>query len=525
MRDRPGRDRRVVHHRAPPASGPSRPGNRPRVVVVGAGIAGLTAATGLAERGIAVEIIERRPHLGGRAGGWTDTLPDGTAIAVNRGFHAFFRQYYNLRALLRRTDPELRRLVAIDDYPLIDGHGRRDTFRGLPRTPPWNALAFAARSHTFPLADLRRVDARAAAPLAAVSVPAIYDQLDHLDAETFLQRINFPATARHLAFDVFSRSFFAPPTQLSAAELATMFHIYFLGSSEGLLFDVPTSNYDTALWSPLRDYLASRDVQIRTDITVTAVEPGGDRTFRVYERDGRAIAADAVVIATDVAGLRRIVEHSPQLGDDAWRASVGRLRSAPPFLVYRIWLNTPVAPHRPAFLATGGLSPLDNISVVNHYEQQARTWADRHGGAVLELHAYALPQQLTPAQEHDIRARLLARLNRLYPETADAEILGEHLQWNQDCPLFGAGDHAHRPPVRTPHDQLVLAGDGIRIDLPVALMERAATTGWTAANTLLTRWGLPGHDLHTVPTSGRNALLRRLATRYGSAPARVEDPR
>ena len=39
--------------------------NNPRVVVVGAGIAGLAAATGLAERGVAVELIERQPYLGG----------------------------------------------------------------------------------------------------------------------------------------------------------------------------------------------------------------------------------------------------------------------------------------------------------------------------------------------------------------------------------------------------------------------------------------------------------------------------
>nr|WP_324191695.1 FAD-dependent oxidoreductase [Nocardia cyriacigeorgica] len=116
-------------------------------------------------------------------------------------------------------------------------------------------------------------------------------------------------------------------------------------------------------------------------------------------------------------------------------------------------------------------------------------------------------------------------MHDLYPETADAQILGEHLQWNQDCPLFGVGDHAHRPTVRTPHDGLVLAGDGIRIDLPVALMERAATTGWAAANALLTQWGLPGHDLYTVPTSGRNALLRRLATRYAAATSPAEDLR
>jgi isorenieratene synthase len=57
----------------------------------------------------------------------------------------------------------------------------------------------------------------------------------------------------------------------------------------------------------------------------------------------------------------------------------------------------------------------------------------------------------------------------------------------------------------------MLAGDGIRIDLPVALMERAATTGWSAANRLLAAWGVRGHTLHTVPVQGRSPVLRKLA--------------
>jgi len=520
---RVGRDPRMVLHPAPYADRYRCLDDPPRVVVVGAGIAGLAAATGLAERGVDVELVERESYLGGRAGGWSDTLDDGTAVGVNRGFHAFFRQYYNLRALLRRSDPLLHRFTGVEDYPLVDAQGRRDSFRRLPRTPPWNALAFAAQSRTFGLRDLFRLDPRAAAPLAAVSVPAVYELLDHVDAEAFLRRINLPATARHLAFDVFSRSFFAAPDQLSAAELATMFHIYFLGSSEGLLFDVPTSNYDTALWSPLRDYLIARGVEIRTEATVTAVEFGGSHTLRVHEQGNGATDADAVVLATDVGGLRRIVESSPQLGDAPWRSSISELRSAPPFLVYRIWLDRPVAAHRPEFLATGGFSPLDNVSVVNRYERQARTWAERTGGAVLELHAYALPQQLTSAQQRDIRVELLARLNSLYPETSAARLVGQHVQFRQDCPLFGVGDHAHRPPVRTPHDQLVLAGDGVRIDVPVALMERAATTGWAAANALLAQWGLAGHDLYTVPTSGRHAVLRWLAGHNEPTPAPSEE--
>lgn len=478
---------------------------RPHVAVVGGGIAGLAAATGLAERGVSVDVIERERYLGGRVGGWTDS-DGGTELAMNRGFHAFFRQYYNLRALLRRVDPQLRMLVAVDDYPLIDEMGRRDSFRGLPRTPPWNAMAFAVRSPTFRVRDFAHIDARAAAPLAAVSVPGIYEQLDDVDAAEFLERIRFPAAARHLAFEVFSRSFFADPSKLSAAELATMFHIYFLGSSEGLIFDVPDANYDSALWDPLRAHLEGLGARFRLDTTVTGISADGAKPYAVHMDSGDHVDADAVVLATDIAGLQRIVAASTGLATDGWREQIARLRTAPPFAVHRLWLDRPVAPQRPAFLGTAGHKPLDNISVLERYERQARDWARTHRGSVVELHAYAL--DAAPS-----RAAALRQLHRIYPETAAAQIVSEKLLHRSDCPLFSPGSYEQRPTVTTPQPGLVLAGDAIRVDLPVALMERAATTGWCAANQLLARWGVAGHPLATVPTHGRSALLRRLATR------------
>jgi isorenieratene synthase len=499
--------RRVLHPGRNGASDAGQLASRPRAVVVGAGIAGLAAATGLAERGVTVEVIEREGYLGGRVGGWTEKLPDGTDVAMNRGFHAFFRQYYNLRNLLRRTDPALRRLTPVDDYPLVDAQGRRDTFHGLPRTPPWNAVAFALRSPTFRLRDLVQLNARAAAPLAAVSVPDIYHRLDHLDAEAFLEQINFPAAARHLAFEVFSRSFFAEPAQLSAAELAAMFHIYFLGSSEGLIFDVADDNFDTCLWEPLREYLLSRGVRFRTGTTVDAIETDAAQPFRVYA-GGEHVDADGVVLAADVAGLQRIAASSPDLGDAGWRSRVGEMRTAQPFVVQRLWLDRPVAADRPPFLGTGGLEPLDNVSVLERYEHQAAEWARRTGGSVVELHSYAVPRGRAG---DGLRGRLLDRLHALYPETARANIVDERILTRNDCPQFAPGDHARRPGIATPHPALALAGDGIRIDLPVALMERAATTGWSASNRLLAHWGLAGHPLHTVPVQGRSATLRRLA--------------
>jgi isorenieratene synthase len=482
------------------------------VAVIGGGIAGLAAATGLAERGVRVTLLERGRQLGGRVAGWTETMADGTRLPVSRGFHAFFRQYYNLRALLRRADPGLSRLVPVADYPLVDALGRRDSFRGLPRTPPWNAIAFALRSPTFQLRDLLALNAAAAAPLAAVSVPGTYRQLDDVDAETFLGRVNFPAAARHLAFDVFSRSFFAEPARLSAAELAVAFHLYFLGSSEGLVFDVPDAGFDTALWDPLGGYLAGLGVQIRTRAEVASVEPGRQGGFRVQERSGGTLAADGVVLAADVTGLRRIVASSAGLAEPAWRAKIAALRNAPPFLVRRVWLDRAVHAERPAFLAVGGRPPLDNVSVLDRYDGQARDWAARTGGSVLELHAYA-------AADRDAGERAMDQLHGLYPETRQAAVVAESVLRRADCPLFGRGDFARRPRVRTPFVGLVLAGDGIRIDVPVALMERAATTGWHAANCLLARWGLAGHELYTVPTRGRFALLRALAARQ-EEPAR-----
>ena len=65
-----------------------------------------------------------------------------------------------------------------------------------------------------------------------------------------------------------------------------MFHIYFLGSSEGLIFDVANANFDVALWNPLRGYLESRGARFHTGVSVTAVttDPQPARALRLRRR-------------------------------------------------------------------------------------------------------------------------------------------------------------------------------------------------------------------------------------------------
>ncbi|MFE1437505.1 FAD-dependent oxidoreductase [Streptomyces sp. NPDC058739] len=504
---RRGRDRRArtlpAHPGAPYADG------RPTVAVVGGGIAGLAAATALAERGVSVTLYEREPYVGGRVGGWPTRLRDGSTVTMSRGFHAFFRQYYNLRGLLRRTDPALARLTALPDYPLLHADGLRDSFRHVPRTPPWSAVGFVALSRSFRLRDLPAMDPVAALPLLDVRVPEVYDRLDGVSAYDFLDLVGFPLRARHLAFEVFSRSFFADPKELSAAEMALMFHIYFLGSAEGLLFDVPRSPFPDALWEPLVGYLRRRDADVRTGTAVEHIAPQRGGGFQVADdRDERWY--DAVVLALDTAGLRDLVARSEGLGDTPWRERVARLGTAPSFLVTRLWLDRPVAPDRPGFLGTSGFGGLDNISVLDRWEDESARWAARTGGSVVELHAYAVAS----AASRDVEEkRLVEQLRHVYPETRAATVVDVRHEWREDCPMFPVGGYADRPTTRTSHPGLVVAGDLVRTDLPVALMERAATTGFLAANALLERWGVRGQTLWTVPDRGRNALLRRLAAR------------
>ncbi len=499
----PGRDRRAVRHPGPVGS--SRLEDPRHVAVIGGGIAGLAAATVLAEHGASVTLFESSDRLGGRVASWP--LPGHDNRTMSRGFHAFFRQYYNLRALLKRSDPTLRHLVPVSDYPLQRPDGMRDSFTNLPRTPPWSVLEFVRQSDSFTLRSLAKVNVKAALELMQVHFPGTYDDYDGESAAAFLDRLRFPPDARALALEVFARSFFADPRDFGAGELVAMFHTYFMGSAEGLLFDVPDDDYDTSLWAPLGDHLAKLGIEVHpgTPVTWLSVDDDGVRVTTAHE----SYAVDAVVVAADPRAARELVADmtlTPDAG--VWKEQVAATYNAPPFIVVRLWLGGHVHGDRPAFLGTTGYGPLDNVSVLERFEEGAATWSRTHRGSVVELHAYACAPEVAtdPDAAAAVVAQLIEELHRAYPETETLPVVERKVLVRDDCTLIGPEKWQERPGVTTPSRRLVLAGDWVRCDYPVALMERAATTGFMAANELLSGWGVAGEDVWTVPVRG---LLRR----------------
>ena len=405
----PGRDLHAVRHAPPAPSVEARPDRTPTAVVVGGGIAGLAAATGLAERGVAVTLVEAAPTLGGRVRAWP-VAADGTSTTMSRGFHAFFRQYYNLRSLLRRSRPHPG--PAATGGRLPPGAGRR-AYRLVRRT----ADPAAAQPHGVrgPQPELHPPRPRPASTSTRPSGCSTSRSRGPTTTTTDVAPRRSSTSSGSLTGQGISRwrcsRGRSSPTR-GTSPGASWSRCSTPTSSDrprGCSSTCPTTTTTRRCGHRSGRYLDDLGVRVVMPMAATSLEdrggsPGRAARGRVGGRGRRRGAGDRPGRRCSDSSLTH-PGWATRRGVRGWR----RRRPAPAFAVWRLWLDRPLREGTPPFLGTSGFGPLDNVSVVDQFEAGAGRWARGRNGSVVEVHAYALPDGTDEARAPGRAAQPAAR--------------------------------------------------------------------------------------------------------------------
>ena len=240
---------------------------------------------------------------------------------------------------------------------------------------------------------------------------------------------------------------------------------------------------------PPKAPLAKLAVAVVGDLLVIKQSGGGER-----------LECDYCVVASNVRGVRELVQASG-LKRPEFETQVASLGEADPYAVYRLWLDRPLASKEFPFYTVSGYTYTDSISIYSDFQEPFISWAKKHGGCIVELHAYAIaPEDIRP--EAVIKAKMMQELHTIFPETRAAKVLHELFMQQSNFTRWAPGDHAHRPGVETPFSNLFFAGDWVKVDAPVFLMEAAVFTGRMAANAIFRQESVKPVPLPIVPMHG-----------------------
>lgn len=464
-----------------------------KVAVIGGGLAGVSSAICLADRGFEVKIFEKENYLGGKIGSWPVKFEDNYSTNVEHGFHAFFRQYYNLRNLLNKIDA-LKYLIPIDDYLIMTRALGNYSFKEIKTVPIENILSMR-KAGIYSFSDIvKNPKFNRLTTLLNYDKEKTFERFDHISFKKFADDVNLPQQIR-LMFTTFSRAFFAEPHLISMAELIKSFHFYFLSNDLGLIYDVLNDDFEKTLWNPARNFLNKYKVTISLNSQINLFKKDGD-SFLLNEEK-----FDYVIIASDVKGTRQIIKSSEYLKNEhpSFFNQMINLKQSQRYSVLRIWVDKDVREEIPFFIFTDALKILDSVTVYHRMEKSSREWAEKASGGIFELHSYALPDDFP---EKEVRNQLLKEFEYYFPEITGYKIKYEYLQVRDDFTAFHTDLFKNRPGVKTNINNLFLTGDWVQLDCPAMLMEAATTSALYAANNILSKEGLKQEPIYSVPLKG-----------------------
>lgn len=441
-------------------------------VVVGGGLAGVTAALALADAGVRVTLLEGRPRLGGLAFSFRRG-----ALAVDNGQHVYLRCCTAYRWFLDRIDAAaLAPLQERLDVPVLDLAGPEGRRLGRLRRDALPVPLHLGRGlATYPHLSLAERARVGRAALALKGLDPADPALDAQDFGSWLTAHGQSARAVEALWDLVGVATLNAVAGDASLQLAAMVF------KTGLLSEPGAADIGWARvpLGDLHDRLARKALDaagVRTEVRtrVTSVSPDGHGGWTV-EAPGETLRADAVVLAVpqrETYGL---------LPDGALDAPERLLEigSAPILNVHVVYdrkvLDAP-------FLAALG-TPVQWVF-------------DRTDASGLRAGQYLALSQSAAQDEIDepvavLRERYLPELERLLPRARGARVEDFFVTRERTATFAPApGVGRLRPGARTKASGLYLAGAWTATGWP-ATMESAVRSGVSAADAALGALGRP----------------------------------
>ena len=444
-----------------------------KTVVIGGGPAGLTAAADLADAGVEVLLLEKRPVLGGKVSSWLDEQ----GYPVESGLHIFFGCYTELLDMMRRVDAYKHILWKEHTINVARPGGKLSRFH-FPDVPaPLNGIvAFTGNdllNWREKLTNVRALIRPWLTPLPKISQwdDRTYAQWHHdygIDEGVLTKWWNPIALSMG----------FLPAEEMSARPMTTVFHHFSRhaeASRVGFLDGPPSERMHQAFV----DYIEARGGVVRTDARVRELVldyvDGEPIVKGVTLENGETIEGDGFVIAAPLHSARQMIPRVlRRIGyfDNLWR-----LKSVPVMNV-QVWFDRYVSSTDNLFFtADAPFSVFADLAVTSPLY-------DRSGGSLVSM-AVAPAEPLWHLSDEQIVEQCLSALHSLWPRTREAKVVHQTVvkipnSIYREVP----GSDALRPTQKTPIANLALAGDYTQQDY-MASMEGAVRSGHRASGALL----------------------------------------
>lgn len=433
------------------------------ITVVGGGVAGLSAACALAEAGLRVQLVERRPYLGGRASSFRHP---GVGEVIDNCQHVVFGCCTHMRAFYRRIGVE--RLIRWSDaMTFVEPGGRQSVLGPAPLPAPLQGLPGLWAARAFDRRDklaLARAFAALLRPVPAESTETLADWLGrHGQTRGAIERFWKLVIASALNADLGTISL--PYASMVIREL-------FLNSREGGRMGVSTVPLGE-LYAAAGRFLEARGGAIRLDCAVTGAQwDEGRRKWRADAGAGEAIESDALILALPFEALGKLLPGLPPAPAVQRLADQAARHEHWPILSVHLWFDRPFTALDHAVLLDGDFHWLYNKSRIQPGREGSPAYVELVVSAARELAAVPGPELIARAQ---------ASLPRYFPEAGRAALVKAAVVKEQRATFaVPPGVDAYRPEARSPWPRCYLAGDWTRTGWP-STMESAARSGHAAA--------------------------------------------